>query len=138
MLALKMGTSALGILIFDLGASGAQTAFDAANVAGSTTAPPTRASPDRYTTCEGGVLQRPPGRPRTPVTMARSELLAAVELLGGIKACARAMRCGQASMARYVHGVRAMPSAMATELRAAAARHASWPESASALVNASE
>ena len=132
MIALTLGTSALGILVFNLGGVDAHAATDAADVAGSSAARPTSALPNRYTTCEGGTQpKRPPGRPRTPVTMPRSELLAAMKLLGGIKACARAMGCAETSMARYVHGHRAVPHAMATELREAVARMAPSSEPAS-------
>jgi hypothetical protein len=57
------------------------------------------------------------GRPRTEVTMSREEVRAAVGALGSISAAAREVGCSPMAMGRYFSGERAVPPALAIELR---------------------
>lgn len=57
------------------------------------------------------------GRPANAAAMTVEEVARIVELLGGVRATARALRCGKSTVGRYLSGEIAVPHPVAIELR---------------------
>jgi hypothetical protein len=71
------------------------------------------------------------GRPKTVAAMTASELAPLVLTLGGLRATARALGCGHATLLRYLEGHRAIPAEVANRVRTIATAnhgtpHAEW------------
>jgi hypothetical protein len=63
------------------------------------------------------VRRQQSGRPKTTGAMSLDELEQVVVRLGGMRATARALGCGQATVSRYLAGRREIPSAFAERVR---------------------
>ena len=58
------------------------------------------------------------GRPPNAGTMSVEEFVEIVNMMGGIRATARAVGCSAQAISRYSHGVRVVPDQLASQLRA--------------------